>query len=141
MQPEFVNYQKAIRANARALAEGLTEGGLRLVSGGTDNHMVLVDLGPLDITGRQAEEALGEVNIVVNRNTIPYDPKPPRVASGMRVGTPAVTSRGFGVPEVYRVAQLITRTLTNIGDNSVAREVRDDVISLTSRFPVPGIDA
>jgi glycine hydroxymethyltransferase len=141
MQPEFVDYQKAIRANARALAEGLTEGGLRLVSGGTDNHMVLVDLGPMDITGRQAEEALGEVNIVVNRNTIPYDPKPPRVASGMRVGTPAVTSRGFGVQEVSRVAQLITRTLTNIGDGSVAQEVRDDVLSLTSRFPVPGIDA
>jgi len=141
MQPEFVDYQKAIRANARALAEGLTEGGLRLVSGGTDNHMVLVDLSPLNMTGRQAEEALGEVNIVVNRNTIPYDPKPPRIASGMRVGTPAVTSRGFGVPEVSRVAQLIHRTLTNIGDNSVAHEVRDDVISLTSRFPVPGIDA
>ena len=140
MGPEFVEYQKAIRANARALAGGLLEGCLRLVSGGTDNHMVLVDLTPLGITGRQAEDALSAANIVVNRNAIPYDPKPPRVASGIRVGTPAVTSRGFGVTEMGRVAQLIIRTLSNIEDEVPRREVRDEVLSLCARFPVPGTD-
>ena len=140
MKPEFVEYQKAIRANARALADELGAGGLRLVSGGTDNHMVLVDLSGLDITGRQAEESLGRVSIVVNRNAIPYDPRPPRVASGMRVGTPAVTSRGLGTAETRRVGQLILRTLENLGDEAVEREVRDEVLSIAARFPVPGID-
>ena len=141
MQPEFVDYQKSIRANARALSDELAGGGFRLVSGGTDNHMVLVDLAPMGLTGRQAEAALGKVNIVVNRNAIPYDPRPPRVASGLRLGTPAVTSRGFGIREAAQVARLITRTLSNIDVEPVAREVRDEVLSLASRFPVPGIDA
>ena len=140
-RPEFVEYQKAIRVNAVALAEGLRAGGLRLVSGGTDNHMLVVDVTPLDLTGRQAEEALGEVNIVANRNAIPYDTKPPRVASGMRLGTPAITSRGFGAAEAARVATLILRILANPGDDAVKREVRDDVLALAERFPVPGIDA
>lgn len=140
MQPEFADYQKAIRANARTLAQELEAGGLRIVSGGTDNHMALVDLQPLDVTGRQAEEALDKVNIVVNRNAIPYDPKPPRVASGMRVGTAAITSRGMGEAETAQIARLIIRTLANRDDASVEREVRDEVLSLASRFPVPGID-
>ena len=140
MKPEFAAYQKAIRTNARALAEGLGSGGLRLVSGGTDNHMVLVDLTPMGITGREAEDALNRVNIVVNRNAIPYDPKPPRVASGMRLGTPAVTSRGFGTEEMATVAKLILKTLADIGDEAVERQVRDEALSLTARFPVPGID-
>ncbi len=140
MRPEFADYQRAIRANARALGEALAEGGLRLVSGGTDNHLLLVDLTPLDITGRQAEEALGRVNIVVNRNAIPYDTKPPRVASGMRLGTPAITSRGMGAAESKRIAGLIIRTITNLGDATVEREVKDEVLSMTSKFPVPGID-
>ena len=137
MKPEFVAYQKAIVANASALAEGLGEGGLRLVSGGTDNHMVLVDLTPLGITGREAEDALGGVNIVVNRNTIPYDPRPPRVASGLRLGSPSVTSRGFGTDEMARVAEVILRTLSNMGDQSVEAQVRDEVLALTERFPAP----
>ena len=95
MTDDFAAYQQQVRANAVALGDALTNGGLRLVSGGTDNHMVLVDLRPLDVTGRQAEEALGRANIVVNRNAIPYDPKPPRVASGVRLGTAAITSRGI----------------------------------------------
>ena len=140
MKPEFVAYQKAIRANAHTLAEELQAGGLRLVSGGTDNHMVLVDVTPLGITGRQAEDALGKVNIVVNRNAIPYDPKPPRVASGMRLGTPSVTSRGFGTKATARVAQLILRTIANIGDEAVESEMRDGVMSLTDKFPVQGIE-
>ena len=96
MTPEFADYQRNIRANATALADALQSGGLRLVSGGTDNHIVLVDLTPMGITGRQAEEALGEANIVVNRNAIPFDTLPPRTASGMRLGTPSITSRGMG---------------------------------------------
>ena len=140
MKPEFADYQRAVRANARALADELREGELRLVSGGTDNHMVLVDVTPLGVTGRQAEEALSRVNIVANRNAIPFDTRPPRVASGMRLGTPAVTSRGFGTDETRRVAQLIIRSLSNVGDEAVEREVRDEVLSLASRFPVPGID-
>ena len=140
MQPEFVQYQKAIRANAKSLADELKRGDLRLVSGGTDNHMVLVDMTPMELTGRQAEEALSKVNIVVNRNAIPYDPKPPRVASGVRLGTPAVTSRGFGVSEVAQLGKLMLRALSNIGNEGIEREVRDEVSSLTDRFPVPGID-
>ncbi|MDA0769509.1 MAG: serine hydroxymethyltransferase [Chloroflexi bacterium] len=141
MTPEFAAYQKSIRANAVALAEELQAGGLRLVSGGTDNHIVLVDLTPMDITGRQAEESLGEANIVVNRNAIPYDQKPPRTASGMRLGSPAITSRGMGVDETRLIARLILRVLGNLGDESIVRQVRDQIIELCGRFPVPGIDA
>jgi glycine hydroxymethyltransferase len=141
MTPEFVAYQKAVKANARALADELRDGGLRLVSGGTDNHMVLVDLTPSGITGRQAEEALGTVRIVVNRNAVPFDPLPPRTASGMRLGTPAVTSRGFGTQATAALGRLIIKTLSNIGDAAVEAQVRDEVSSLTSQHPVPGIDA
>ena len=140
LKPEFVEYQKAIRSNATALAEGLKAGGLRLVSGGTDNHMVLVDVTALDLTGRQAEEALGEVDIVVNRNAIPYDTKPPRVASGMRVGTPAITSRGFGVAETFQVAALILRVLQDPGSDVTQRDVKQEVSALAQRFPLPGVD-
>ena len=138
--PGFAAYQKEIAANARALASELRKGGMRLVSGGTDTHMVLVDLTPLGVTGREAEEALGRSYISVNRNAIPYDPKPPRVTSGLRLGTPSVTSRGFGTREMAKVAHLILRTLEHMGDEAVEREVREEVMGLTSRFPAPGID-
>ena len=141
MTPEFVAYQKAVRVNARVLADGLTRGGMRLVTGGTDNHMVLVDLTPTGMTGRRAEEALGRVGIVANRNAVPYDPKPPRVTSGIRLGTPAITSRGFASREIDTVARLVLRTLSNLGDEGVEREVRDEVLSLAARFPAPGIDS
>ena len=137
---EFASYQREIVANAQALADTLAEGGLRLVSGGTDNHMVLVDLTSLNLTGRQSEEALGGVDIVVNRNAIPYDPKPPRVASGLRLGSPSVTSRGFGTEEMRRIGRLILRTLSNIGDSGVEREIRDEVHAMTERFPAPGLE-
>lgn len=140
LQPEFAVYQRRIRTNARALAATLDEGGIRLVTGGTDNHMVLVDLTPMDITGRQAEEALGRANIVVNRNTIPYDPRPPRVASGVRLGTPAITSRGLQEMDTREVGSLILRVLENLGDESIESQVRDQVIAMSDRFPVPGID-
>ena len=140
MTDEFAAYQRQVRANAVALGEALTDGGLRLVSGGTDNHMVLVDLRPLDVTGRQAEEALGRANIVVNRNAIPYDPKPPRVASGVRLGTAAITSRGFQESDARRVGELILKVLTDTDNTAVQSQVRDEVLETTPRFPVPGID-
>ncbi len=141
LKPEFKQYQRNIRTNARALAAELTTGGVRLVSGGTDNHLLLADVTPLDITGRRAEEALGKVHITLNRNTIPYDPKPPRVTSGVRIGTPSVTSRGMGADEMREIGRLIIRTLQNAKDEAALSEVADDVLQLTSRFPVPGIDA
>ena len=140
MTDEFAAYQRQVRANAVALGEALTDGGLRLVSGGTDNHMVLVDLRPLDVTGRQAEEALGRANIVVNRNAIPYDPKPPRVASGVRLGTAAITSRGFQESDARRVGELILKVLNDTDNTAVQSQVRDEVLETTPRFPVPGID-
>ena len=139
LKPEFVEYQKAIVQNAKAMADEFTKGGLRLVSGGTDNHLMLVDLTPINITGKEAEEALDSVRITVNRNTIPFDAKPPRVASGIRIGTPAVTSRGLGATEVREVSKMIIRVLTNIGNEAVYREVRDNVDAITRRFPVPGL--
>lgn len=139
LKPEFIEYQKAIVENAKAMAEEFKAGGLRLVSGGTDNHLMLVDLTPINITGKEAEEALDSVRITVNRNAIPFDTKPPRVASGIRIGTPAVTSRGMDASEVRQVARLIIRILTNIGNENVYKEVRDAVDDITGRHPVPGL--
>ena len=141
MTPEFVAYQNQIVDNARALAQELAEGGLRIVSGGTDNHLLLVDLTGLGITGKGAEEAMEGVNIVANKNAIPYDPRPPRVTSGLRLGTPAVTSRGFGTAEMKVVGTMIVRVLTGMGDERVKMDVMDEVRELTSRFPVPGLDS
>ena len=140
MKQEFVEYQKGIRANAAALADELQVGGLRLVSGGTDNHIVLVDLTPIDITGRQAEEALGDANIVVNRNAIPFDQKPPRTASGLRLGTPSITSRGMGVEEARHVGRLILKVLAAPQSDAVKREARDEAMGLCAKFPAPGLD-
>ena len=140
MKPEFAEYQRSIRANAVALADELQAGGLRLVSGGTDNHIVLVDLTPMDITGRQAEEALGEANIVVNRNAIPYDRKPPRTASGMRLGTPSITSRGMGAAESRQIGRLILKVLGNRQSDTAKGEARDEALNLCARFPAPGMD-
>ena len=139
-QPEFADYGRQIVANARALAQELAEGGLRIVSGGTDNHLLLVDLTPLGLTGRDAERALEKVNIVSNKNAVPYDPQPPRVTSGLRLGTPALTSRGFGPSEIKKVASLILRRLSNMEDEGMEQVVRDEVAQLTSGFPVPGLD-
>ena len=140
MSDEFVDYQRRTRANAVALAESLSEGGLRLVAGGTDNHMTLVDLRPLEVTGRQAEEALGAANIVVNRNAIPYDPKPPRTASGVRLGTPAITSRGFTEADTRRVGKLILEVLSDVGSAAIQARVKEEVLAMTAERPVPGID-
>jgi glycine hydroxymethyltransferase len=141
MRPEFASYQRQVVDNARALAQELAEGGLRIVSGGTDNHLLLVDLTPLGITGSDAESALENINIVANKNAIPYDTRPPRITSGLRLGTPAVTSRGFGTAEMVSIASMIVRLLTNIGDEQVKEEIKNEVQELTSGFPVPGLNA
>ena len=135
----FIQYQTQVIDNAKALAGTLHEGGLRLVSGGTDNHMALVDVTPMGLSGKQAEESLGRANIVINRNAIPFDEKPPRQASGIRLGTPAITTRGMKIQEAKAIATLILKVLQNIEDSKVEKEVQEEVLSLTSRFPVPGI--
>jgi len=141
MTPEFKEYGARIVENAKALAEGLASAGLRIVSGGTDNHLLLVDLTPLGVTGQQAEDALGRANISANKNAIPFDQQPPRVTSGLRLGTPAITSRSFRPEDVAQVAELIVRVLTNVGDQKVEAEVKEEVKRLASSFPVPGLDS
>ena len=139
LRPEFREYQRRIVENARVLAGELQGHGLRIVSGGTDNHLLLVDVGAKGITGRDAQVALEAVGITVNKNTIPYDERPPMVGSGIRIGTPAVTSRGFGTDEMRLIAALIARILANIDDEKVAAAVRREVRELASSFSVPGI--
>ena len=141
MEPDFARYASQVVDNCRTLAGELSEAGLRLVSGGTDNHLLLVDLTSLNVTGQDAETALERVGIVVNKNAIPFDPRPPRVASGLRLGTPAITSRGFDEKAVKQVAKSIVRMLASMGDEAVQRQVLEEVAELTSGFPVPGIDS
>ncbi len=138
-RPEFSEYQRSVVENAQVLAQGLVDGGLRVVSGGTDTHLVLVDVTPMGVTGQEAEAALGRVNITVNKNAIPFDSRPPRVTSGLRLGTPSVSSRGFGPQEMRNIAGLIVRTLSNMKDTPTEKEVREDVEAMTSRFAVPGL--
>ncbi len=140
LQPEFADYGRRIVENAQAMAAALEGEGLRIVSGGTDNHLMLVDLRPLGWTGQEAEETLGKVRITVNKNAIPNDPQPPRVTSGLRLGTPAVTARGFGVEECQKVAQLLVRTLHSRDDEAALSAIADEVGQLTAGFPVPGLD-
>ena len=140
MQPSFVAYQKAVLENARALAAVLQEQGLRLVSGGTDNHLILIDLTATGVTGLQAEEVLGTAGIIINRNPIPFDARPPRVASGIRLGTPAAATRGFRKEEMRQIGALVARVIKNINDKKVIEAVRQEIAQICSRFPVPGID-
>ncbi len=136
LRPEFKAYSKQVVANARALAEGLQGQGLRLVSGGTDNHLMLVDLRPKKVTGKLAEEVLGKAGITVNKNQIPFDPEKPTVSSGVRVGTPALTTRGMKEPEMAKVAQLIGRALDHAGDEAQLAKVRGEVKELCGGFPL-----
>ena len=133
---EFKQYQKQIVANAKAMADEFTKLGIRLVSGGTDNHLMLLDLRSLGITGKEAEEALGKADITVNRNTIPFDPQKPFITSGIRIGTPAVTTRGMKEDEMREIARLIHRILTNINDESVINEAKRKVKELCEAFPL-----
>lgn len=135
---EFKEYQKQIVKNAQRLAEGLKSRGFRLVSGGTDNHLVVVDVGSAGITGKSAETALGEAGITVNKNAIPYDSKPPAVASGVRLGTPAVTTRGMKEKEMEKIADWISLVLRNLDNESVKAKVHQEVKKLCEQFPLDG---
>ena len=134
--PEWRSYQGQIVRNARALADAILARGYRLVSGGTDTHLLLVDLTAKGITGKDAQEALDRAWITVNKNGIPFDTKGPMVTSGVRIGTPAVTTRGMAEAEMIQIATLMDRVLTNIGNGSVEAAVRGEVQELTSRFPL-----
>lgn len=136
MTPEFIAYQKQVVANAQALATGLTEGGCRVVSGGTDTHLLLVDVFAKGVRGKEAEAALDRAFITANKNTIPFDVNPPLNPSGMRFGSPAVTTRGFREVEMREVAALIARVLENIASEDVLAEVRRRAGALTDRFPL-----
>jgi glycine hydroxymethyltransferase len=141
MQPDFVVYQQAIMDNALILASELKQQGLRLISGGTDTHLVLVDLTGAGVTGKQAEEALGKADIVINRNAVPFaNTHSPRIAGGIRLGTPAVTSRGFGTAEMKQIADWIVKIIGDVGDTALQEQVKQEVGQMCQRFPVPGID-
>ncbi|MEO2141182.1 MAG: serine hydroxymethyltransferase, partial [bacterium] len=141
LKPEFSNYAHQLVSNCKLLADDLSAAGIRMVSGGTDNHMVLVDVTPLGITGQQAERALEAVGIIANKNAIPYDPQPPRVTSGLRLGTPAITSRGMKEPEVKLVAGMLINVLKDLEDKETHAKVAAEVKALTSQFGIPGIDS
>jgi glycine hydroxymethyltransferase len=136
MEPGFVEYQQQIVANAKRLAAGLSAAGFRLVSGGTDNHLMLVDVFSKGLTGKVAEAALGKAGITVNKNAIPFDKNPPMVASGIRIGTPAVTSRGMREPEMDAIAGFIARALAAPDDDAALGAVRTEVEALCRRFPL-----
>jgi glycine hydroxymethyltransferase len=136
LSPAFAIYQRQIVANAQALAEALQRAGLRLVSGGTDNHLMLVDLRPKKLTGKVAEAALGKAAITVNKNMIPFDPEKPMVTSGIRIGTPALTTRGMKEPEMARVGQLIGEALDHPDDDAALARVAGEVHALAQAFPL-----
>ena len=136
MQAEFKEYQRQIVKNAKAMEETFKELGYRLVSGGTDTHLLLVDLRSKGITGKEAEEALDKAGITVNKNTIPYDPQKPFIASGIRIGTPAITTRGMKEAEARRIVELIDRVLSNVGKEQIYKEVRQEVNKLLKEFPL-----
>lgn len=136
MEPGFKQYQEQIVKNARALAEGLIKNGLRLVSGGTDNHLMLVDLRPFKVTGKAAETVLDEVGITVNKNTIPFDPEKPSITSGIRIGTPALTTRGMKEAEMKLIADLIAKVLKNVEDEKAKQEVANAISEICQKFPL-----
>ena len=137
LKPEFKTYAKQVVANAAAMAKQLTNDGFRIVSGGTDNHLMLVDLRPFKVTGKTAEEELDKVGITLNKNAIPGDPESPFVTSGVRIGTPAVTTRGMDEDDMQTIGKLITRTLQSIGDEKAYEEVGKLVRTLTKAHPLP----
>jgi glycine hydroxymethyltransferase len=139
LSPEFRAYQQAVVDNAQALARSLLDYGFRLVSGGTDNHLMLVDVRPLGVTGRDAEVALEAVHITANKNAIPFDPEPPVRTSGVRLGTPAVTTRGFGEAEMREVADLIHEAIAEREQPERVARTRERAIALATRFPLPGV--
>ncbi len=136
MEPSFIEYQKQVAANAKALANAISRHGFRVVSGGTDNHVFLIEVHPRGITGSDAEKALDRAGITVNKNAIPFDPLPPMKAGGIRLGSPSVTTRGMKEPEMELIANGVAEVLTHIGDADVERKVRKQVAELAARFPI-----
>ena len=136
LQPEFKAYSAQVVANARVMTKALQERGYKIVSGGTDNHLFLLDLIDKNITGKDADAALGRAHMTVNKNAVPNDPRPPMVTSGLRIGTPAATTRGFKDAEVRQVANWIADVLDHMGDEAVVERVRGEVAALCRRFPV-----
>jgi glycine hydroxymethyltransferase len=136
LQPGFAQYQRQVLANAKVLAQALVEEGFRLVSGGTDNHLMLVDVSRQGITGKDAEQALDKANITVNKNAIPFEKNPLTITSGIRVGTPAVTTRGMQEGEMIAIGSMIGRVLRAAADSTVLRQVREEVLALTAKFPL-----
>ena len=137
LQPSFKSYAAQIVRNAAALAEGLKRNGFRLVSDGTDNHLMLIDVGAKGFAGKDCQIALDEAGITTNKNTIPFETRPPFQASGVRVGTPAVTTRGMKEPEMAAVADMISEVLMDIKNAEAARQVRERVRELSAKFPLP----
>ncbi|MBT7302256.1 MAG: serine hydroxymethyltransferase, partial [Victivallales bacterium] len=137
MAPEFTAYQQQVVKNAAVLADSLTQQGFRIVSGGTDNHLMLVDMRPKGITGKIAATALDKADITVNKNMIPFDPESPFVTSGIRVGSPAVTTRGMKEAEMVKIAELIAKVIDHIDDESMPEKVAEEVLELTRTFPLP----
>jgi len=138
MQPEFVEYQRATLENALTLANELNELGMRLVSGGTDTHLLLIDLTAMGISGKKAEEELGKAGIVANRDAIPFDTRSNLLTSGIRLGTPAVTNRGFGEDEMKLIAAMVVKVLKNPDDSKTQKEVQQEVSQICARFPLSG---
>jgi glycine/serine hydroxymethyltransferase len=137
LQPSFKTYQQQIVRNAKALADGMKRNGYRLVSGGTDNHLMLVDVGARGLTGKDSQLALDEAGITVNKNTIPFETRSPFQGSGIRLGTPAVTTRGMKEPEMAAIADMVSEVLLDIKNLDAAHQVRERVRELTARFPLP----
>jgi glycine hydroxymethyltransferase len=140
LQPSFKLYAQQVIANAQQLASSLIGFGLPIVSGGTDTHLMLVDVGAIGLSGKQAEKALGNVGITVNKNTIPGDTRPPTQGSGIRLGTPAVTTRGFGIPEIKQIARMINDVLSDPEDTGLQSRIGEEVLGLCARFPLPGVE-
>ena len=136
LSPEFKKYQEQVIKNAKVLADTLTQKGVRVVSGGTDNHLILVDLTNLDITGKDAEKILEKVNITVNKNGIPYDTKSPFVTSGIRLGTPALTTRGMKENEMILIGNLIVTALQNSDNDEILKNIIEDIKILCKKFPL-----
>ena len=139
LEPEFARYQQQVVTNAQRLAEGLQSNGLRIVSGGTDNHLMMVDVRSAAVTGKVAEKVLESVHITANKNMIPFDPESPFVTSGVRFGTPAVTSRGMKEAEMDQIADWVAEALFNHEDEDRLAEMREQVIGFCQRFPLPGV--
>src|SRR5690625_979098 len=136
LSDDFKAYANQIIKNAKALATGLTEEGIRIVYGGTDNHLLLLDVTPLNLTGNVAEEVLDKIGITTNKNTIPFDKESPFVTSGVRIGTAAVTTRGFTKEDIKEITAIMALTLKNHEDETVLKEAEDRVIALTRKYPL-----